>query len=55
MKLHFLKTKRWLLIALLGIIGAVSASCEKYGSPENEFINMYGCPPSDYNDSIQIR
>lgn len=44
-----------MLIVLLGIIGAVVTSCEKYGSPEDEFTNMYGCPPSDYNDSIQNR
>lgn len=47
MKTKFLKAKYWLLMALMGLLG-VATSCEK----ESEPIDMYGCPPTEYNDSL---
>lgn len=52
MKVNVLKAKRWLIVALLGLMGVGVCSCEKYGTQEEE---MYGCPPSEYNDSIPNR
>ncbi len=48
MKVRFLKAKNWLVVALLGLMGVGVCSCEKYGVPEEE----YGCPTTEYNDSI---
>ena len=53
MRLCYLKAKHWLLIALLGVVGATVSSCEKYGCPEcEEPADMYGSPETEYNDSI---
>ncbi|MBR6844818.1 MAG: hypothetical protein IKM79_06965 [Bacteroidales bacterium] len=51
MKLRFLKAKHWLLLTLLGWMGVAVSCTEKYGCPEDG-PDMYGCPPSEYNDSI---
>ena len=50
MKRRYLKAKHWLLLFLLGLLGVSVSSCEKYGTPEP--YEMYGCPPSEYNDSL---
>ena len=47
MKIRFLKAKHWLLVALMGLMG-LATSCTE----EDEPIDMYGCPPSEYNDSL---
>ena len=52
MKIRFLKAKHWLLITLLGIMGVASSCTKMYDCPEDEFKPMYGCPPSEYNDSL---
>ena len=49
MKVRFLKAKNWLIVALLGLMGVGICSCEKYGTQEED---MYGCPTTEYNDSI---
>ena len=46
MKIHFLKAKHWLLIALLGIMGF--SSCSK-DENDDEIQLMYGVPETTYN------
>ena len=48
MKIRFLKAKNWFIVAFLGLMGVSVCSCEKYGTQED----MYGCPTTEYNDSI---
>ena len=49
MKIRILKAKHWLLVALLGLMGVASSCAKEYGPLEPD---MYGCPPSEYNDSL---
>ena len=50
MKIKFLKAKHWLLAALMGLMGVATSCTVEYGTLEPE--DMYGCPPSEYNDSL---
>ena len=52
MKVKYLKLRRWLITGLLGLLGIGVSSCEKYGCPEDEIEAMYGCPVTEYNDTI---
>ena len=52
MKVKYLKFRRWLLLGLLGLMGIGVSSCAKYGSPEDDYSAEYGCPVTEYNDTI---
>lgn len=51
MRLRVLKAKHWLILTLLGMLGMASCSKDKDDGP-SEIKVMYGCPTSEYNDSI---
>jgi hypothetical protein len=44
MRIRLIKAKHWLLLAVMTLIG-IASSCSKE-------VDMYGCPPSEYNDSL---
>jgi hypothetical protein len=52
MKRHILNAKHWLLLALMGLLGVSSCTKLMYGSPEEPYQEMYGCPATEYNDSV---
>lgn len=45
MRLHILKAKHWLLLALLGMMGF--SSCNN--DDEERIVPMYGVPETNYN------
>lgn len=54
MRISYLKFRRWLLLALLGVMGIGVSSCEKYGSPEDDYDGprpMYGVIQTEYNEN----
>lgn len=52
MKTKYLTFRRYIIISLLGLLGIGVSSCEKYGCPEDEIELMYGCPTTEFNDSL---